>query len=1125
MNIYEQIAKLPAEKRELLEIMLQEQGVDLHQIAILPQPRISNTFPLSFSQQRLWFLDQLEPGGALYNIPSVLRIKGRLDAAALEKSFNEVIKRHEVLRTTFGKQGDEPQQIIHPRLQLSIPFIDLQSLSAKENAAEVERLALEEAQKPFDLATGPLLRVSLLKQSVQDYILLVTMHHIVSDNWSIGIFVHEIMHCYQAFVQNKKITLPELQVQYADFAFWQRKWLKGKTLENQIDYWRKQLKNIPPVLDFPLDFPRPSYQTSSGDYKLFNLPPVTREALNTISRQNNASLFMTMLAAFYILLQRYSGQDDICVGSPVANRNRAETEALIGFFVNTLVLRGDLSGNPSFPEFVERVKEMTLGAQAHQDLPFETLVEALQPQRDMSHSPLFQAMFVMNNAPVEKLQLSGLEISLLEFENKTTKFDLILNVTETEHGLQCKLEYNTDLFKSDTMDRLITHYKTLIDQILENPSASLSTFSLINPQEKDRLLYNWSRSAESYNEQQSIIQLFEAQAKQTPQAAALRVKEQTLSYSMLNSQANQLARYLLDQGLHRGQIVGISAGRSAEMIIGLLATLKAGGVYLPLDPGYPAERLQYMLNDAQAAFLITQHALKSAFKNHSARVILFENLHELLQKKAADNLNLVLNAQQSAYIIYTSGSTGRPKGVEVSHSALANHCCDMRDFYQLTPDDNVLQFAALNFDASIEQILPPLISGATVIMRDDDIWDSFQFSEKIKQYDLTVINPPTAYWAQLAADWAARPELIPENRIRLVIIGGDVLKPEALQNWYKTSLKNVRLLNAYGPTETVITATTYQVPVGFSSTRVPIGRPRANRTLYVLDPYGQPVPAGIPGELYIGGRALAKGYLKRPDLTEQRFIVNPFSKDQNDRLYKTGDRVRFLPEGNLEFMGRMDFQVKIRGFRIELGEIESLLSRMPEIKEAVVSAMDDKQGNKRLVAYFVTKGQKGVDIEQIRKFLKGLMPDYMIPSVFIEMETMPIDPSGKINRRALPKADLEHVELKNEYVAPRTPTEEKLCSMIQEVLQIERVGVLDNFFDLGGHSMMATQVVSRIRETFDVELSLRSLFENPTAEGIARAIAEAQALGMDEGELNELLDELEGLSEEDIQNLLKDEEE
>jgi len=1122
-NLYKQIAALPLEKRELFEAMLLEKGVDLSEIMIVPQKRDGNRFPLSFSQQRLWFLDQLQPDTSLYNITSVLRLRGNLQISALEYSFNELVRRHEVLRTTFARDGESPVQVVHLHQPISINLLEFSGTPEKAITDHIHKQALQESARPFNLAKGPLLRLTLLQFSESDHVLILTLHHIVSDNWSTGLLVAEIMQLYEAYLEHRAPDLPELSVQYADFSAWQRKWLQGKTLDKQVAYWKNRLQNIPAILEFPLDHPRPAYQTSNGDSITFQLSADTRRALVELSRQQEVTLFMTLLAIFEVLLYRYSGQTDICVGSPIANRNRVETEFLIGFYVNTLVFRSDFSGNPSFSTLLKQVKEDALGAFAHQDLPFETLVEALQPERNMSHSPLFQIMFVLNNAPIKKLQLPELEISLIEIENKTTKYDLILNITESYDILRGKLEYNTDLFNSDTMRRFVEHYQILIQSVLDHPQMSVGELPLLTDEEHVWLTREWNRPSAAHKETTTLPVLLEKQAAKSPEAIALKIAEKECSYADLSHRAQQLATFLIDRGLQKGQFVGVYAHRSVELIVGLLATLRAGGIYLPLDPAYPGERIAFMLNDSGANYILTQQDLIDQLPESKADIILLDMPDTVAAAEAIDLLPEI-KPDDLAYTIYTSGSTGQPKGVLVEHGVIANHCLDMADYYELTPKDHVLQFAALNFDASLEQIFSTLIRGATLVMRDDEIWPTSTFHQKMLDYGLSVINPPTAYWAQLAKEWVHKKEPIDIGRLRLVIAGGDILSVDALSDWHKLNLNSVRLLNAYGPTECIITATTYDIPNDFLKgdhpQRVPIGRPRANRECYVLDRNGQLVPAGVPGELYIGGTALARGYLNRDDLTEKVFLKNALPYSQANRFYKTGDLVRFLHDGNLDFLGRVDQQVKVRGFRIELGEIETGLLQHAEIKEAVVAALPDASGQKRLVAYFVTHDARNLASEQLRIFLSRILPEYMVPSLFIQLEAMPLDPSGKINRRALPLPDQLRPELQVEFIAPRTETEEKLAGILCEILHIEKVGIADNFFSLGGHSMMATQVVSRIRETFEVDISLRAMFENPTIEGIAKLITLAEASEQDEQALSDMLDEIDNLSEEEIQRLL-----
>ncbi len=1112
-EIQKKIASLPGEKRALFEIMLREQGVDLSQIMITPQDRETDVFPLSFSQQRLWFLDRLEPGSPLYNINSVIRMRGNIDVGALQQSFNHLVDRHEVLRTYFIEKDGQALQKILPGLKLDMPVIDLQDTPADAIDQRLHEQAIAESLKPFDLSKGPLLRTTLLKFAEDHHALLLTMHHIVSDNWSTGLIVREILELYRAFSEKRKPDLAELPVQYADFAVWQRKWLQDKVLEMQLDYWREKLQKAPSLIQLPTDHPRPAYQTHNGDYLTFEIGRQDKEALKKLTRGEEVTLFMALLAAFDILLYRYSGQDDILVGTPIANRNRSETENVLGFFVNTLVMRADFSEKPAFKDLLKQVKEDNLGAQDHQDIPFETLVEALQPERDMSHSPFFQTMFVLNNAPVEKLNIAGMALEVIEIENKTAKFDLVLNALETDDAIQFKLEYNTDLFNRDTMERLSDHYKTIIRSVCADPALPVDKLDILNEAEKEKLISDFSRPEKWYDEKTNVIELFEKRVQTSAESLALRIADGQWTFRELDRESDRLAGHLLEQGLSAGDIAGIYADRSPELIIALLAVMKAGGTFLPLDPAYPAERLSYMIADSGAKFILFREHQRDSLPENQCKPIVLDGDEADWKKHPDKKANHKIKVDDAAYIIYTSGSTGKPKGVVVEHGLFADHCMDMRDHFALTADDNVLQFAALNFDAALEQLFPPLISGATVVMRDNEIWATSEFHQKIEKYDLSVINPPTAYWAQLTEEWTRNPDLIPDNRLRLVIVGGDTLEKETLKKWQQSKLKDVRILNAYGPTETIITAATYDIPSDFSDdesrSRVPIGRPRANRLFYVLDKNGGLCPVGVPGELHIGGTALARGYLKQPGLTGERFISNPFADSEKDRLYRSGDLVRFRSDGQLEFLGRVDDQVKVRGFRIELGEIEAALSEHPQLEKVIVLARPDAKNQKQLTAYFTAGGDGKPGAAALREFLKSKLPEYMLPSFFVAVDAMPLDPSGKIKRKALPDPEAAALSVETEYVAPRTETEQILADIVKEILNVEKVGVHDNFFELGGHSMMATQVVSRIREQFDAEVSLRTLFEHPTIEAIALAIMEEEASGHDEEELARLLDELE----------------
>lgn len=1127
-SMYKKIAELSPEKRELLEMLLKEQGVELAKSVIVPQKRDKNQFPLSFSQQRLWFLYQFEPESPVYNIPAAVRLTGELSVEALELALNEIIRRHEVLRTTFASVEGQPVQVIMPQLTIQIPIQDLDPVEPTERENRALELILEQVQQPFNLATGPLLRPLLLRLAADEHIVLLTMHHIVSDGWATGLLIQEIAALYRAFLTRQKSPLRDLTIQYADYAVWQRQWLQGQELTRQLDYWKKQLVDSRTVLELATDNVRPAVQSYNGAFVTFTLDKSLMKSLQDLGHQEEATPFMTLLAAFNVLLHRYTGQEDINVGSPIANRNRAETEDLIGFFINTLVMRTDLSGNPGFRTLLRRVKEITLNALAHQDLPFELLVEELKLQRDMSHSPLFQVMFVLNNAPLGALDLAGLKMQPLEIDNGTAKFDLVLSMMERSDGLYGKLEYNTDLFQANTIERLAAHFEILLTGIVADPEQPISDLPLLTEVEKKRILQDWNIDSKRSPIRTCIHRLFEAQAERTPKAVAVVCGQQELSYRDLDEKANQLAHYLQKLGVQPEIPIGLCIERSLDLIVGILGILKAGGVYLPLDPEYPKERLAFMLEDARVPLLLTQKHLLNSLPIEERQVVCLDTDWDLIAQEPIDKAGSNVKPEHLVYVIYTSGSTGTPKGVQITHDVFVEHCQEIVRHFELDADDRVLQFSALNFDTSIEQIFPTLMVGAQVVLRDREVWTPAEFLQKVKDLKLTVVNPPTAYWQQLAQEWVNHPETALGHQLRLVIAGGDKMSTEAVRLWQQASMNSVRLLNAYGPTETTITATTFAVPPNYAQESrkaiVPIGRPLANRTAYVLDQQGKLVPVGVPGELYLGGVGIARGYLNRPDLTLKSFVPDPFSTTPGARLYKTGDLVRYLPDGNLEFLGRVDQQVKIRGFRIELDEIETILDQHPTIQKAVVMAFEDDHAAKRLVAYLVKKsGVDGTSTTDLRDYVKSKLPEFMVPSAFMVLDQFPMTPAGKLDRRALPTPSQAQRDLAAAYVPPRTPVEEMLAGMWTEVLKVDRVGIHDNFFDLGGHSLMATQLISRIRDAFNVELSLRRLFEDPTIAGLSLNIANSMAEQASPEDLDQMLAEIEQLSEDDLQNLLKEE--
>ncbi len=1072
---------------ESLELSRRD-GESLQLSPIKPIPR-DGDLPLSFAQQRLWFIDQLDPGNSVYNFPVAVRLKGALNLAALEESLSEIVRRHEALRTTFSMVDGQPAQVIASRLMITLPVVDLRALSEVEREAEVQRLVVEEARHPFDLARGPLLRARVLRLAEDEQVGLLTMHHIVSDGWSAGILIREMAALYQAYCTESPSPLPELPIQYADFAYWQREWLQGAVLQKQLDYWKKQLDGAPPLLELPADHPRPAVQTFRGGHQSLLLPKAVGIALKALSRDEAATLFMTLLAAFKVLLNCYTRQDDLVVGTPVANRNRLEIEGLIGFFVNALVLRTDISGNPTFRELVRRVRRVCVDAYAHQDLPFERLVEDLHIERDLSRNPLFQVMFVLQNASLHAVELPGLSLNPVIADGGTTHFDLTLHIVDTDQGLVGTAAYNTDLFDADTITRMLAHFQTLLEAIVKDPDRHLSELSLLTDTQRQQVLLGSNDVHRGYNPELSIHQLFEAQVERTPDAIALVFGDQQLTYRELNCRANRLAHSLRKIGVGLEVPVGVCLERSLEVVISLLGVLKAGGVYLPLDPAYPKQRIGFMLEDSKAPVLLTQKGLIQGLPEHRARVICLDSDGEAIARESAENPTNTSQPENLAYIIYTSGSTGQPKGVLVSHGSIAEHCQDAERYYELQPTDRVLQFASMSFDLSLEQILPTLIVGARLVVVGKEVWRPAEFHSKAAEFGLTVVDLPTAYWQELVQEWAAGPEQVLSTQYRLFLVGGDTMLPEVLNLWQQTPLRSVRLINAYGPTEATITATAFEtVPqIGETSRlhRVPIGHPLANREIYILDRYCNPVPIGVPGELHIGGRSLARGYLNRPDLTADKFIPDPFSNVAGARMYKTGDLARHLADGNIEYIGRTDHQVKIRGFRIELGEIEAVLAQHPFVRQALVSTHQEASGEKRLVAYVVGDREHPPTAGDMRSFLKDKVPEYMVPSVFMLLDSLPTMPNGKADRNALPKPDQTRPEMQRAFVGPRDDLELQLTGLWEEVLNVRPIGVTDNFFELGGHSLLAVRLFALIDKRLGKKLPLAALFRGATVESLA----------------------------------------
>lgn len=1082
-------------------------------LPLRPGPRPAE-MPLSFAQQRLWFLDQLHSNHACYNIPIGLHLHGHLDLRALEASLNEIIIRHEALRTNFKMVQGQPTQVIAPKLNLCLQRLNLQSLNLQsldlnqqdpnQQETEVQRAIRQIAQQSFNLAEDALIRTALLQLDETENILLVSIHHIVFDGWSVGVFFQELSLLYAAYSIGESPILPDLPVQYADFTLWQRQGLDGLLRETQLAYWQNQLANAPVLLELPTDRPRPATQSFRGASQPFTLSQELSTALISLSHRLNTTLFMVLLAAFQVLLHRYSGQEDICIGTPVANRSQSQLEALIGFFVNTLVLRTDLSDNPRFEDLLNRVREVSLEAYAHQDLPFEELVEALRPTRSLSHTPLFQVMFDFRNTPSPLWKLPNLAIDELSIGLETAQFDLTLSLEQRAQDLIGEWEYNTDLFDSSTITRMSRHYQTLLESIVASPTQRISDLPLLPEPERHQLVVEWNDTQSEYSQNKCIHQLFEEQVERTPDATAVIFEDQQLTYRELNQRANQLAHYLQTLGVGPETLVGICVERSPEMVIGILGILKAGGAYVPLDPDYPKDRISFMIEDADVSIIVTKsHMTDQSFShqtsNYQIHTIKLDREWSKIAQYSELNLAQRVKSNNLAYVIYTSGSTGKPKGVLIEHHSLVNYILAASVQYNIGERDRILQFTSLSFDVSAEEIYTSLVTGASLVLRTETILVSSQtFMQKCQEWGITVAMLPTAYWHDLTARLEGIP--LPPS-LKLVVVGGERLLLTRVKQWYKSVGNQVKLINAYGPTESTISALWYDLSklnlTGFSS-EVPIGRPIANTRVYILDKNLQSVPVGVTGELYIGGDGLARGYLNLPGLTTERFIPDFFNQEPNARLYKTGDLVRYLPDGNIEFLDRIDHQVKIRGFRIELGEVEAVLSQHPDVREAVVIARENSTGDQQLVAYVVLHQHavlhpKGAStISTLRRFLKEQLPQFMEPSAFMVLEALPLMLNGKLDRRALPEPKAQFA-IQSSVVPPQTPTEKMLVLNWAEVLGVQTVGVNDNFFELGGHSLQAASLIAQISTKTNLQISPKLLFNHPTVAELAKAIDQLSA--------------------------------
>jgi len=1089
-DVSERIASLSPAKRALLERMLRQRrgpGPGIRKVARTSGPQ---SFPLSFAQQRLWFLDQLDPGRCTYNITRAVRIGGVLSPPALQNALDAIVERHEALRTTFTSVDGRPVQVIGRARPVEVTTIDLSARADAEREAEAERLLNAGARRPFDLSRDLMLRATLVRLSEQDHALLLVMHHIASDGWSVGILFRELSVLYEAFVRGRPASLPELPIQYVDFAQWQRQWVQEDVLGEHLSYWKQQVGGALPVLELPADRPRPPVQSGLSGREHVALPKGLTESLKALGRQENATFFMTLLAAFQTLLHRYTGEDDIVVGSPIAGRDRVETEGLIGFFVNALVLRSDLSGDPAFREHLARAREVALGAYAHQALPLEKLVEELQPERHLSHSPLFQVALALQNAPRQPLELPGLSTKRIALDTGSAQFDVTLALTEQAEGLRGYVDYSSDLFDAGTMTRMVGHFRTLLEGIVADPDQRLSRLPLLTEPERRQLLVDWNDTATAYPHDRCVHELFQDQAERAPDATAVVFQDASLTYRELNRGANQLARCLRDAGVGPDTCVGVCMNRSAEMVVALLGVLKAGGAYVPLDPAYPTRRLAYMLKDAQVSVLVTRQDVAARFPEHEMKVIHLDSDRDVLARQHAEDLPGHATADNLAYVIYTSGSTGSPKGVAVPHRAVSRLVMNT-DYARLETSDVVAQVSNVSFDAATFEIWGALLHGARLVgIPRDVLLSPRDFAGRIAEHGISVLFLTTGLFNMLARD-------VPHafRTVRHLLTGGEAAAPR----WFARVLEHgrpARLLHVYGPTEATTFTSWHEVKaVPKGAATIPIGRPVANTRVYLLDRHMQPVPVGVPGELHVGGPGLARGYLNRPELTARTFIPDPFSPDPHARLYRTGDRARYLPDGNLEFLGRTDDQVKVRGFRVELGEVEAALVRHPDIRGAVVTAREDESGAKRLVAYMVSGRQPPLAVQELRGFLLQELPYQEVPSAFVWLDALPLTPNGKVDRNALPAPDDTRDGLGAGFVEPRDTWEWQLATIWEDLLGVERVSVRDDFFDLGGHSLLAVRVFARIEKVFGRKLPLAAMFQGPTIERIAAVLREGSDTG------------------------------
>ena len=1030
-------------------------------------------FPLSFSQQRLWLLEQLDPGSTSYSIPWALRLTGALHAEALEKSLNEIVRRHEALRSTFREVNGEAMQVVTETVTIPLVLSDLTGSPAGERESAALAIVKDEARLPLDLQKGPLLRARLIRLDPGEHILLLTLHHIVFDGWSRRVFARELAALYEMFQSGKLSHLPALSLQYPDFVVWQRNHLKGKVLQRQLEYWKQQLSGAPASLNLLTDRPRPAVQSYRGSSYPVSLAAGNLDRVRVFAREHGASLFMVLLAAFQSVLARCSGDEDILIGTPIANRTQAKTEELIGLFANTLVLRANLAGDPTFAGIVGSAKQTALDAYAHQDVPFEKLVEEINPDRSLSHNPIFQVLFSLQNATQQAFELSGLDVKLLGGTLETAKFDLSIYLSESAEGIRGRIEYNTDLYDRETIIGLWRHYERLLVAGVENPELRLSELPLLDKAEQHLIVSKWNATEREYRRDACVQDLFSEAASRNPRKTAVVYGNRQLSYAELDERSNRLAAYLRERGAGSECLVGLLVSRSIEMVVALLGILKAGAAYVPIDPAYPKERIAAICDDTKMSFLVTERSLSELLPSLLPQTIYLDTDWTQISRSRATEAPRAMTSANLAYVIFTSGSTGRPKGVKITHGNLVNFLLSMAIQPSLLASDKLLAVTSLSFDIAALELYLPLITGATVLIASrEQALDGRLLAEMLTHYQPSVLQATPATWCMLIeSGWSGSPQL-------RALCGGESLTPELAA---KLLPRCQELWNMYGPTETTVWSSIYKVGIGLEEF-VPIGRPIANTRFYILDKAQQPVAVGVVGELYIGGEGVGLGYLERPELTEEKFLPDPFARI--GRMYRTGDLAKFLPDGNVVCLGRTDNQVKIRGYRIELGEIETALLLHSGLQGCAVLVLEDGSGDKRLAAYYVSRPGAEVDSRSLRSYLKQSLPDYMVPGVFIQVDSIPLTTGGKIDRRAL----LKHVPAAPEPDHGGKPSDDfelVLLYLWRKLLGIQSFRITDNFFELGGHSLLLVRLGAMIEEEFEKVVPMSVLFKSPTIEQIA----------------------------------------